>query len=72
MHFSWLNYVLVGFNSLVNTELTGVLDVLQNTFPFIYAVQISGPFTQENSSDMTSGSCENWRPVKPFRGFLSL
>lgn len=43
MHFSWLNYVLVGFDSLVNTELTQVLDILQNTFPFIYTVQIICP-----------------------------
>ena len=27
MHFSWLNYVLVGFNLSVNPELTTVLDI---------------------------------------------
>lgn len=43
MHFSWLNCVLVGFNSLLNTELTALLDILLNTVPFIYTVQIICP-----------------------------
>lgn len=74
MHFSWLKYVLVGCSSFFffgKHRVNRIIGHLAQHISFHLHCANHLPLARENSNDMTSGSCENRRPVKPFGGFWS-